>query len=874
MGSRRVGYTRTIGLDGFPLAPLRGASHKTRRYDGQHKTSRSWDCLRRDAELWIDDGDCLVHLYGPGMSKRGPSFRIPYKAVEKSRSGYLLEQCLQKSEPSSPTSATSDDDSSDSGYGASICSDSERTELYIRAPAELPRNEAFQYHIGTRNFFAYLLGKPLVGESLGKALVELANRIELWQKDGTATTEFLDYLEEQGYLGFAENPDYAAASLYLADRACIKDIWVDAFAHCVGMRDDVESSPEAADLSNRTKALIMRAALEMELHIIRVTKAVGSFLEEELGPEHLGISKPLRNHLDRFRSLLHSHYVNQFGYFPPESTAPWNKQIWYTIFEDFRSLYEYLADSQSSDDRSSIRGVNGGVCVIQNLHAFDKRHGYFPLPHPLPLLPEVHAQAGIAGEVQKGLRSFRLGRAESQPLQTSISAKEALARASNTSNPGVLSNRLVQEYIRFEKAKLEERVSVSEARKVRWILVYSVLQMLISITRAPTEVQDTETPSYPLCVLTAGSPQWMEYATMTPTGEIQQQTAELEGRLSAEMDNVRRTMETDRISIHPDCEADNAEDYFTMNNSTLSRSASDVSIGMIPSPLRTNSYLSRTASLRSGMNSLQRSVVGSFSRRNSTRRLSLAAAPAPEPIKESPFREIVVASYGNGLEDSNETNRLHEEESEPIPIAHTPLAELEGSYTRGIPTLELHQLHIPDHHPREASHQSQYRQQPSPAESQISHFSTPWSEAADAPNSSSSDLSPSPMENECPSSTHPDNTNNFSAFDFDFLSSTFRQPEKPAPTTYRATTTTSSSSKNPILTAGTYIPTGSTPLPSSGGFRSSASSCYGDEEQPSQAAEIEEEESRGRRRLRGLDRLSKNFGIQRGEIISLPSSPC
>lgn len=702
----------------------------------------------------------------------------------------------------------------------------------------------------------------MVGQSLGKALADLASRIEQWHgAEGVASTEFLDYCQEQGYLNFSEHPDYAAAGLYLAEQARITDIWHEAFAHCVGMKHHLDNSPESTALSATTRDLIEAESLEMEMHIVRTTKALGEFLEEDLGPEYLGLSKPLRDHLDRFKSTLHAFYVNQVGYFPPDPNGVWDKRLWCGMYNDFRSLYTYLADTRSSTDIASIRGLNGGICAVQNIQAFDDRHGFFPLPHPLPLLPNP-ALVGDSIDMQRGLRNLRRSRLVSSHLD--LTATQALSQASNsTRNPEVASNRLVREYVRFERLKLEERVSVIEARKVRWILICGVLQMLISITRAPSQVQDTHSPSYPMCVLASGSPPWLR-SNMDAGPE----RGELVDELYIDTDVVKKNLEEDRISIHPDCEADCADDFFARNGG-LPRSASDMSLSMMPSPLRRNgTQLSRTASIRSSV----RSAVGSLSRRNSVRRGSLIH---PQPRKRSSFCEIVIEGYGNGLKDSEEV---------PSPIS--PSTEIPGQREEpgedwngadNAPTLELHQLTTLCLY--------QEAELDSPSTTRFSDFSGRCSESS---KSSYSEDDGSPVE-EC--SNRSDADLDFSAFKFDFTSPKYEDiPEEDSesaaepPPTYQARRWNAFNKAKPTsVNAGCYTPTGamgarsqqrapqSRALSSESvcSVGSSNSSVY--PEANTQAAEIEEEETRGRRRLRGLDRLP-HFGFVRGEI-SLPETP-
>lgn len=809
---------------------------------------------------------------------------MPLRLLEQANNIYLLNECLYKSAALSP--ASSDDDNSDSGYCGSINSDrlSQPCELYVPAPDHLTRQEATLYHIGTRNYFAFLLSKPVVGESLGRALAQLAQRIEEWQPEAVSSTALLDYCQEQGYLDFAENVDYALASLYLAEQARINSIWLDAFAHCVGMQDRLDNSVDAEGLSETAKVMINKTALEMELHISQVTKALGEFLEDDLGSDYLGLSKPLRAHLDRFRSHLHVYYVNQVGYFPPDPNDPWDKRMWCTMYDDFRCLYEFLADTTSSTDPTNNYGLNGGLCVVQNVQAFDERHGHTPLPHPLPLIPDLTTRKRN-GEGQRSLRGFKLGRSEGASSSTTTLDKQVLAQASNSHNRELLNNRLVKEYLHFERQKMEEKVSISEARKVRWLLVYGVLQMLISITRAPVEVQETDSSSYPLCIPTTGcSPPWTHQAMLESYYDADQQSSV---RPSTEMEAVRETFEEDRISIRPDCEAGCADDYFAMNG--ISRSTSDVSLSTTSLPFNSSSpQLSRTASIRSSVNSLHRSVVGSLSRRNSLRRGSLIY-----PKKEMSFCDTLMESQINGAEDEEEEeDSPHQSPVTPGPQDDGEIFELEAPQEmNGVPTLELHQLSMNDSRPLTAErHLNSSASQLSALTIRYNNSNTSsWIEPPSRDTSTPSSQLSSPERPQTPSDGEPKPDADLSTFDFGFTSA----PSSPASQyTFTATTTTpptyrarhpASTSRRTKLNAGTYSPSGATPTsPSSrrvsqlralstesvaSSTGSSGSSVY--PESSVQAAEIEEEEMRGRRRLRGLERMEAEgmFGSVNGLVV-------
>jgi hypothetical protein len=124
-------------------------------------------------------------------------------------------------------------------------------ELFIPAPGHLSREEAFDWHVTTRNFFAYVLGQPLVGRHMGQTFVDLFERMDVFRSGQVDNhLDFLVYAETQGYRDLVECTDYALASMYYAERFKLKDVWIDAFAHCVGMGDSISLSPEDTVSSN------------------------------------------------------------------------------------------------------------------------------------------------------------------------------------------------------------------------------------------------------------------------------------------------------------------------------------------------------------------------------------------------------------------------------------------------------------------------------------------------------------------------------------------------------------------------------------------------------------------------------------------------
>lgn len=144
----------------------------------------------------------------------------------------MLDRFLVERNDGTPTSDCSDD----SGFFGQP--DNRKFDLYIPAPAAAEREQAFLYHVATRNFFAWMFGKPLVGTHLGGAIVGLLNSMNEFRTEGEDNVEaILEYLEGEVYADMRNSPDHALAVLYFAEHFRFRDMWIDAFAHCCGMND-------------------------------------------------------------------------------------------------------------------------------------------------------------------------------------------------------------------------------------------------------------------------------------------------------------------------------------------------------------------------------------------------------------------------------------------------------------------------------------------------------------------------------------------------------------------------------------------------------------------------------------------------------------
>jgi hypothetical protein len=107
------------------------------------------------------------------------------------------------------------------------------------------------HHVATRNFFAWMFGRPMVGPHLGGALVALLNSMnEFRSHDADNIGDILDYMEEEDYADMRNDPNHALAVLFFAEHFQFKTLWIDAYAHCAGMSERLfESSEYEVDLT-------------------------------------------------------------------------------------------------------------------------------------------------------------------------------------------------------------------------------------------------------------------------------------------------------------------------------------------------------------------------------------------------------------------------------------------------------------------------------------------------------------------------------------------------------------------------------------------------------------------------------------------------
>ncbi|KAI1094446.1 hypothetical protein F5B19DRAFT_58436 [Rostrohypoxylon terebratum] len=619
-----------------------------KRWDGASMSSNVWDHLNRDPELWYRNGTCYIHLYAQGQSRRGPAFKVPFSGLLEARCIPFIDRFMAQNVTKSSGWAQTD-------HGELVRRS--RIELFIPPPPRSDKQMSYEYHLATRNFIAFIFRRSVVGEHLGAALVSLMHSLFEFRSGYVDNVrDLMDYLDEEGYLNFKNNATHSLAILHLAETFQMKDLYISAFAHCCGMSDQLPASPEYQLISSGTRKLIRCARVEMNLRLGQSANMIGTFLAYELSEAHLGLYAGARAHLERFRILLYDFYSAKFGSYPPPSvdsrTTIFEIDILQEMRADFEALYQYLVDETFDTRHGSPFIAEGGICTWQCIQAFDRRHEFKTLLHPLPLLPKVSYEntkktPWLPGKPMKADRKWR------------ENTHAALLRATNA-EPNIMKNGLVRIYRQFEdgltylptRADKLENLGPMDSRKVRWILIYATYQALRQATEIPPEVCDTAGAPYHLCISTADLPPWDEDRPVHKLVRRQTQHLARNSPPTQEPDPITRlpSPHEQMFEIKPDI------DYFALthrrNDETKNSSAS--------------TSLSRLRRASSWTGSIASSLSRNLTTSRPTAKLTKPPrdrTPTPKPTHSNgsqnsassggaTYHEIMVQGYGNGTNDT------------------------------------------------------------------------------------------------------------------------------------------------------------------------------------------------------------------------------
>ncbi|KAG6038582.1 hypothetical protein E4U41_004032 [Claviceps citrina] len=608
------------------------SSMKLKRWDGAKRICTNWDASQEDSELVTRNGNCLIYLHSykdvcsEKDAKLVASFRLPFSLLLANKCYALIERCLVIcSSDGTPGPRRSVGD-----VQKWYRSNSRRTiELFIPPPQGASERQIQRHQIMTRNFFAWVLGRSLVGETLGEALVGLLECMYEYRPGDNVdnVADLVRYLNEEGYLCLAGQPDHALAVLRLAETFRLDTLYLQALSHCVGNGALMSGRPDLQHVSLATRKLMRDSERELVARLQKTSDMLKTFLDHELSESQLGIPAGIRAHLERFRSFLLSFYSAKLGYYPP---VDFDGRMYRVMARDFTALYNLLVDEGYSSSEAMPSVAVGGICTLQLIQTFDARNGFQPMKHPLPRLPLQDQQCRQPGRMSWLPRRARQRNDDGQMNHVS------LVQASNWREES-FGNGLVRAYRAFEEEcalspmKLDrkhEKVSLVDGRKIRWILIYAVHQTLQHATQLPVGVADDPRATQVVSIARDTRVPWRDG---TLSGGMRRcQTEPVLSRLREQLEAQQSDAAEKKIEIKPDI------DYFALTHKREEQT---------PPPSRTNSFkqvFSRSGSIRISMRRRNKASSTSTSSSSSSP-VRTTAAPGEG---RSAHHEIIAHGYG------------------------------------------------------------------------------------------------------------------------------------------------------------------------------------------------------------------------------------
>ncbi|KAI1819145.1 hypothetical protein F4861DRAFT_167063 [Xylaria intraflava] len=552
-----------------PSPPFTATTIK--RWIGGGRPVQRWNKLRKDPELWDPNGDVLVYL-GPKDQPQqlNPSFRLSSNIIEATESRILLTLLREGSTENddghinSVTMPPSPIGAPPMLRGASSYAQLERAgrtsppisednihadidgqisyKMYFPVPANCTKDEAHGYAITTRNVFALLYNASLVGTSLFQALQDLLDRLDTYMQpevDNVGT--ILNYLSTRGVDDVRNDPEGAVSILAWSETSEVRweEGWREAFLHCAGMYSRLEDCVDYRHLTPITRALLERACLETQLRVQAAEERLCTFAYSDIwpttGPAANGSEKAAA---DRLHHFFTSYYAKRCGTWPPVDTGgqAMEGEMWLTrkvahmLQKDFGALYDYLVNRDIVWDESEMRSSRKWMMVSESgnksfdadteglpltdiLIEFDNRMRFPHIPHPYPLVPDPISPIRSVGAGSSHGRYRKEKNAKQTPDGRTLERRIQLAytEATNIYNLGsdFEHSDLIDNFVKFEKSDQIGVVDPSRARRGRWVLIYTILQTLASVSVDSPNVRFRDGVAYHL------SPR-LKGATRTP----------------------------------------------------------------------------------------------------------------------------------------------------------------------------------------------------------------------------------------------------------------------------------------------------------------------------------------------------------------------
>ena len=273
---------------------------------------------------------------------------------------------------------------------------------------------------------------------------------------------------------------------------------------------------------------------------------------------------------DAFRRFLRQYYEKAYKSWRVCVAQENRHDSWLTrrlareLQDDFGALYDFLVDRDAvwgpggdiAKSTTTVQGVrryqtivtaatpgdektaNDPVAqMVRLIRHLDYRNNYTPLLYPFPLLPESIAVEGADGQdaPRRGLQVFSMNKSararEKRVTATYAESNNAhhysISTASSSPSPSSvqkgnaganpMANPLIEAFRKHEKSEQPRNLDPRAARVGRWIMLYSVLQVLAGISVDTPHLFFNDVPYFLNPRLTNTPPWAMESRKRQPT---------------------------------------------------------------------------------------------------------------------------------------------------------------------------------------------------------------------------------------------------------------------------------------------------------------------------------------------------------------------
>jgi hypothetical protein len=412
-------------------------------------------------------------------------------------------------------------------------------EIWFRAPSHITRPDIQRrHHMATRNYLALLYGMPLVGNDYFEMLSDLQNVMDTYYELNdplerwNSAQVIIQYLITRQLDDVRGNLSAALGLMAWAEQPTVRweSGYFEGFVHASGMMSPrTVEMREFKVLSQVSRHKLQNAYNALQLRLMEAEDRLKKFDFAELWyAEGAESGHPAQRSYDEFRNFLHTFYVTVYGNWPPKEvdhTGRWLSRVVVDRLQtDLGALYDYIVDRDVEWDVSEERHtrkwemvskgsyrVNGsfradfpGLPITNMLVGFDTSMRYEHIPHPFPLLP-----SNSSGTKERSIKKSLFGKKLSSKKMSNVAGPKeqfqmalAFTAATNVDRLGtsfkgmtsgftqyvgktnldIIENKVLDTFQHHEKSFPPSVLNPSDARLGRWVLIYSVLQVISTLS--------------------------------------------------------------------------------------------------------------------------------------------------------------------------------------------------------------------------------------------------------------------------------------------------------------------------------------------------------------------------------------------------------